>query len=250
MSATLLEEALTAAGLSAPVHWQEVTGSTNALAAALARDGAPQWTLVGAGHQTAGRGRLGRTWHDRPGGSLMVSLVLRPEIPPSSAGLLTLLAGAAWAEAASEATGQAVRCKWPNDLLLGEAKVGGLLASSSVEGESLGWVVIGSGVNLEDPEDVQGAAGLGAGVDRGALLGGFLSRFSEGYRAPPGDLSRVVTSRWSAVSATLGRRVVVSSAGRPSREGVARALAPDGSLVLETTEGSVEVASDDVEHVR
>ena len=58
MSATLLDEALAAAGLSAPVHWQEVTGSTNADAAALARDGAPEWTLVGAGHQTAGRGRL------------------------------------------------------------------------------------------------------------------------------------------------------------------------------------------------
>lgn len=250
MSATLLEEALAAAGLSAPVHWQEVTGSTNARAAELARDGAPEWTLVGAGHQTAGRGRLGRVWHDRGGGSLMVSLVLRPAIPAASAGLLTLLAGAAWAEAASAVTGLDVRCKWPNDLLLGDAKVGGLLAASSVDGERLSWVVIGSGINLDEPEEVQNAAGLGSGVDRRALLGAFLSRFDEGYRAAPGELSTIVTSRWSAVSATLGRRVVVSSAGHPNREGLARTLAPDGGLVLETAEGPVVVSSDEVEHLR
>jgi BirA family transcriptional regulator, biotin operon repressor / biotin---[acetyl-CoA-carboxylase] ligase len=250
VSATLLDQALAAAGLSAPVHWQEVTGSTNAVAAALARDGAPEWTLVGAGHQTAGRGRRGRVWHDRPGGSLIVSLVLRPAIPAASAGLLTLLAGAAWAEAASAVTGLDVSCKWPNDLLVGGAKVGGLLAESSVEGGRLVWVVIGSGINLDDPEGVPGATGLGAGVDRGALLGGFLSRFHEGYRADPGELSGAVTSRWSAVSATLGRRVVVMSAGRANREGLAHALAADGGLVLETAEGEVVVASDDVEHVR
>jgi len=88
MTATELERALRLAGLSAPAHWQEVTGSTNADAAALADGGAPEWTLVGAGHQTAGRGRLGRTWLDRPGGSLMASLVLRPTMAPEDLGLL------------------------------------------------------------------------------------------------------------------------------------------------------------------
>ncbi|HVF08544.1 MAG TPA: hypothetical protein VNC60_08215, partial [Actinomycetota bacterium] len=95
MTATDLQRALRLAGLAAPTHWHEVTGSTNALAAELATAGAPEWTLVGAGHQTAGRGRLDRTWIDRPGGSLMTSLVLRPSMAPDDLGLLTLLAGAA-----------------------------------------------------------------------------------------------------------------------------------------------------------
>ena len=139
MTATELEQALALAGVSAPVHWHEVTGSTNALAADLAEAGAPPWTLVGAGHQTAGRGRLGRIWVDRPGGALMTSIVLRPAIAPDALGLLTLLAGAAWAESARAITGLDVRCKWPNDLLVGEAKAGGVLAASSVATNEVRW---------------------------------------------------------------------------------------------------------------
>jgi BirA family biotin operon repressor/biotin-[acetyl-CoA-carboxylase] ligase len=104
-----LARALAAAGLSAPVRWDDVTASTNATALALAADGCPTWTLVGAGHQTAGRGRHGRTWVDRPGAALMCSVVLRPW-EPERVGLVSLAAGAAIAEAASEASGLDVRC--------------------------------------------------------------------------------------------------------------------------------------------
>lgn len=250
MSATQLEQALTLAGLSAPVHWQEVTGSTNETAAALAAEGTPEWTLVGAGHQTAGRGRHGRVWLDRPGGALMTSLVLRPRIAPESGGLLTLLAGAAWAEAATEASGRSVRCKWPNDLVLDDEKVGGVLAESAIDEGTIRWVVIGSGINLVRPEDVDGAAGLGVATDPVALLAGFLIRFAEGYRAAPGELASVVGSRWSAVSATLGRRVAVIAIDGTRREGLAAAVDEHGRLVLRTVEGSLSVASDEIEHLR
>ncbi|MGZ8603064.1 MAG: biotin--[acetyl-CoA-carboxylase] ligase [Actinomycetota bacterium] len=248
MTATELERAAALAGLSASVHWQEVTGSTNADAVALAEGGAPEWTLVGAGHQTTGRGRLGRTWLDRAGGSLMTSVVLRPRLPAEALGLLTLLAGAAWAEAATDATGLEVRCKWPNDLLLGERKVGGVLAESSVEGDEVRWVVVGSGVNLADP-GVEGSAGLGD-LDRVSLLGGFLSRFLRGYRVPVAGFSGEVVERWSAVSATLGRRVAAVAADGTRREGAAVAIDPSGRLVLETATGPAAVASDEVEHLR
>ena len=148
MGSVDLERAARTAGLAAPVRWDEVTGSTNATAAAMAREGAPEWTLVGAGHQTAGRGRRDRTWQDRPGGALMVSVVLRPALEPVDAGLLSLLAGAAWAEAIEGVGGPTVRCKWPNDLMAGDDKVGGILAESLVEGDRLASVVIGSGINL------------------------------------------------------------------------------------------------------
>ncbi len=110
------------------MRWDEVTGSTNVTARELAEAGTPEWTLVGASHQTEGRGRLGRAWVDEPSGALMVSMVLRPALPASDAAVLTLLAGAAWAEAATATrAGADVRCKWPNDLLIGDRKAGGIL---------------------------------------------------------------------------------------------------------------------------
>ena len=91
-----LLKALGAIHVTAPVRADEVTPSTNATAAAMAHDGAPQWTLVSAAHQTDGRGRLGRAWEDVPGRALMFSMVLRPSgLAPNRAGLLSLLAGAA-----------------------------------------------------------------------------------------------------------------------------------------------------------
>jgi BirA family biotin operon repressor/biotin-[acetyl-CoA-carboxylase] ligase len=248
MGVKRLERALALAGLSAPVHWEEVTGSTNAVAARLAEGGAPEWTIVGAGHQTAGRGRLGRTWQDRPGASLMTSFVLLPALPPDSLGLLTLLAGAAWAEAASEAAGLEVRCKWPNDLMVGEGKVGGVLAESSVAGDEVRWVVIGSGLNLAAP-DVEGATGLGD-VDAVTLLGGFLSRFRETYRAPADLFAGEVVDRWSAVSATLGRQVAAVATDGTRREGVAIAVDASGRLIVETVDGPAAVSSDEIEHLR
>jgi BirA family transcriptional regulator, biotin operon repressor / biotin---[acetyl-CoA-carboxylase] ligase len=249
MGVKQLERALGLAGLAAPAHWREVTGSTNALAAELAEAGAAEWTLVGADHQTAGRGRLGRTWQDRPGEALMTSVVLRPELPPDALGLLTLLAGAAWAEASSESTGLEVRCKWPNDLVTDRGKAGGVLAESSVVGDDVRWVVVGSGINLASPE-VEGAAGLGVDVDVATLLGGFLSRFRDGYERQRHELPDAVVGRWSAISATLGRTVAAVATDGTRREGRAVAIDRSGRLVIESDRGRVVVASDEVEHLR
>ena len=136
LSTTELERAFADPGLEAPVRFDEVTGSTNATALGMAEAGAPEWTLVAAGHQTAGRGRLGRTWMDRAGAALMFSFVVRPPLEPERAGLIPLLAGAAMAAAIRDVAGADVRCKWPNDLLVGDAKVGGILVESSVPTDS------------------------------------------------------------------------------------------------------------------
>ncbi|HEY6567864.1 MAG TPA: biotin--[acetyl-CoA-carboxylase] ligase, partial [Actinomycetota bacterium] len=154
-----LERALHLADLAAPVRWDEVTGSTNATAMELAAAGTPEWTLVAAGHQRDGRGRLGRAWLDHPGDSLMVSVVLRPALSADDAGVLTLWAGAAWAEASSALTGLQVRCKWPNDLLVDGRKVGGILAESAGgtgPDAPVAHVVIGSGINLVAPPEIEG----------------------------------------------------------------------------------------------
>ena len=248
MTATELERAQALAGVSAPVHWHEVTGSTNAIAVELAEAGAPQWTLVGAGHQTAGRGRHGRTWLDRPGAALMTSLVLRPAVAPEALGLLTLLAGAAWAESAREIGGLDVRCKWPNDLLVGEAKAGGVLASSSVAAHEVRWVVLGSGLNLGAP-DVEGATGLGE-VDRVALLGGFLVRVRRALASPP---SRWPARSWHAGAPSRRRSVGGSpwsgSTVRGSRASRRRWMRSGGSSWRPWT-APPRWLSEEVEHLR
>ncbi|NNF57766.1 MAG: biotin--[acetyl-CoA-carboxylase] ligase [Rhodothermaceae bacterium] len=109
------------------VRWHAVTDSTNAEALRWAAAGAPEGALVGADHQRAGRGRHGRQWTDAPGQGLLVSLVLRPTLVPDQLGLIPLAAGVAVAEVLEQTLSLAPRLKWPNDVLLGERKVGGLL---------------------------------------------------------------------------------------------------------------------------
>src|SRR4029078_1466905 len=115
-----------------PVRAEEVTASTNATAVELARARSPEWTLVSAAHQTEGRGRLDRSWTDALDGSLLFSLVLRPRVEPARAGRLSRLAGACMTTAIRDTTGRQVVCKWPNDLLLHEDKVGGVLLEAAV----------------------------------------------------------------------------------------------------------------------
>ena len=239
-----LQRALSAAGLSAPVRWDEVTESTNASALAMAGAGAPAWTLVAAGHQTAGRGRQGRVWRDRPGSALMFSLVLRPAWEPEAVGLVSLAAGAAMAEAASEVSAAEVRCKWPNDLMAGESKVGGILGEAEMTAGRIAHVVLGVGVNLDEPEDVVGAGAIG-NVDEEALLSDFLRRFRSMIEGSPED----ILNRWRAVSATLGRRVEATTVGGDTACGVAADLDETGALLIETDGGIVRVAFGEIRHL-
>lgn len=247
-----LERALAAAGLEAPVRFDEVTGSTNATAIDLAEADAPEWTLVAAGHQTQGRGRLGRTWVDRPGGALMFSFVLRPEIDPSRAGLLPLLAGASMASAARDAGAPEVRCKWPNDLLVeGGGKVGGILVETSFGEGRLRYAVVGIGLNL-GPPPVKGAAAL-EGVGASVVLSAFFNRFSSRYppfvRGDKGSEERII-EEWSAASATLGRTVRAERLdGGPAVVGVAVAVDRMGALVVEESHGRVSISSGEIAHI-
>ncbi|MGH7540260.1 MAG: biotin--[acetyl-CoA-carboxylase] ligase [Gemmatimonadota bacterium] len=240
-----LRRALRAAGVTAPVRWDEVTSSTNATAWEMAMAGAPAWTLVAAGHQMAGRGRRGRAWVNRPGAALLCSVVLRPSLATDRAGLLSLAAGVAAAEAGSSLSPREVRCKWPNDLIVGGSKVGGVLGESRISGGRVDHVVIGLGVNLELPEAVPGAGALG-GVSAEALLTDFLSRFRTLAEGRPEE----ILDRWREVSDTLGRHVEATTVGGDTVRGVAADLDEDGSLLVETGVGVVPVAFGEVEHLR
>lgn len=239
-----LHRALEAAGLSAPVRWDDVTVSTNDTAMRLAAEGVPAWTLVAAGHQTLGRGRAGRSWSDRSGRAVLFSLVLRPSLDAELLGLVPLAAGAAMANAASEAAGLDVRCKWPNDLLLDGAKVGGILAESELDGAAVRHVVVGVGVNLEPPEDVAGAAGIGD-VDEEMLVTAFLRSLASLIGGEPNE----ILDSWRARAYTLGRRVEATTTEGTVVRGVAADVDATGALLVDTDAGRVRVAFGDVHHL-
>jgi BirA family biotin operon repressor/biotin-[acetyl-CoA-carboxylase] ligase len=192
--------------------------STNRVASDLVRAGAPDGVVVVADHQTAGRGRRGRTWESRPGTALLVSAVLRPAPP-----LVTLAAGVAAAEACEAVAAVAVRLKWPNDLLSDDGhKLGGIL-TELVDGAA----VVGLGVNLTwAPE---GADCLGPGVERDALLAAWLEALDR-----PGD----VLARYRERCTTLGTRVRVEGP-RGTVEGVAADVDDEGRLVVDGQKISV-----------
>jgi BirA family biotin operon repressor/biotin-[acetyl-CoA-carboxylase] ligase len=229
----------------APVRWDDVTTSTNDIALAMAADGAPEWTLVAAGHQTEGRGRRGRVWTDEPGRALMCSVVLRPSLAPERIGLVSIAGGVAMAEAVSVITGLNVRCTWPNDLFVDDTKVGGVLAESEVGGDLVRYVVLGVGVNLDAPGGMPDAGGIGD-VDVEALLASYLFSLGELMDAAPDE----VRSRWAALSRTLGRRVAATTVGGDAVRGVAADLDDTGALLVDTDAGRVRVAFGDVRHLR
>jgi BirA family biotin operon repressor/biotin-[acetyl-CoA-carboxylase] ligase len=240
--------ALAAIRESAPVRADEVTGSTNATAATLADEGAPEWTLVSARHQTDGRGRLGRTWVDEPGRSLILSVVLRPAIAPARAGLLSLAAGAAMAGAVREVAGRRATCKWPNDVLVREGKVGGILLGSSVEDERFRWVVVGVGVNLVAPAGVEGAAGIGE-VGVRALATAFLERFHGLYEGEERELPSRVRSSWLTVSSTIGRLVEATTTTGGTVAGRAFGIDDFGGLLVSTDDGERRIAFGEVTYL-
>lgn len=246
-----LERALAAAGVSAPVRFDEVTGSTNDTALELAAEGAPEWTLVSAGHQTSGRGRLGRAWADTPGRALLFSFVIRPSwIGLERAGLLPLLAGLCVADAAREVGALEVGCKWPNDLLLGERKIGGILVESraGAEPRSGFYAAIGVGVNLDPPEGVKGAGGLGD-IDPVALLTAFLRGFRERYQGDASTLGRRVVGEYAPLCMTIGRDVEATRTDGARVRGRALEVLEDGSLAIETADGRALVAFGEIAHL-
>ncbi|MGN1266582.1 MAG: biotin--[acetyl-CoA-carboxylase] ligase [Dorea sp.] len=147
--------------LISDVIYYEETDSTNIQAKAAGTDGAEHGTLVIAEEQNAGRGRRGRSWESPAGGSIYMTLLLRPEIPPVKAPMLTLVMAAAVAEGLKDATGLATGIKWPNDIVLNGKKICGILTEMSTEIDHINYVVIGVGINVNQetfPEEIEAVA--------------------------------------------------------------------------------------------
>ncbi|WP_426514540.1 biotin--[acetyl-CoA-carboxylase] ligase [Dactylosporangium sp. McL0621] len=234
----------------------EETGSTNADAAAAAREGAAEGLVIVAERQTAGRGRLGRQWQSPPRAGLALSVLLRPDVPPARLGWLPLLAGVALAEAVRRVARVDAYLKWPNDLLLkGDRKTAGILAEAAD-----GAVVLGIGLNVtlrEDelprPDATSLALGGAAATDRDPLLRALLRAVAEWYGryAEHGGDPEASGLREAYVfhCGTIGRRVTVELPGGATLEGLASGVDGDGRLQVTGRDQIVHsVAAGDVVH--
>jgi BirA family transcriptional regulator, biotin operon repressor / biotin---[acetyl-CoA-carboxylase] ligase len=247
-----LEEAVQQAGIDAPPLYLQETSSTSSEAKLLADGGAPEWTIVAAGHQVAGRGRLGRSWVSAPGKALQFSLLLRPTISPQDGPLAALLAAAEMARACHEVAGVVVTSKWPNDLVAGGRKLGGILPEAKVSGRVLDHLILGIGVNVSMTDaDFAGelaatATSLlqeGGSAEVPAILERFLSGFRKSWRPSDPGFSQEVLRRYRTVCVTLGHRVRATTTNGLVVEGVAVDLDAHGGLQIGTaTIGFGEVA--------
>lgn len=251
--------------LMAELH--DELGSTQERARELARSGASHGTLVISRVQTGGRGRLGRRWGSPPGG-LWMSLVLRPDFEAVFASRITQTAAVAVAQTL-QGLGVDARIKWPNDLLVRERKICGILAESSIgnvytaskstrpgPARRLDHVVLGIGMNANlDPEDLgvperaatTVRAELGQDVDFVVLLKVLLRNLETGLAGIENFAG--VLENWRALNCTLGRKIRVQKSGE-ILEGTAVDLNPDGALVLDTKNGTFELFEGEIEHLR
>jgi BirA family biotin operon repressor/biotin-[acetyl-CoA-carboxylase] ligase len=247
------------------VTWVSETGSTNADLLGEARAGAAGGRVAVTDHQTAGRGRRGRTWSDPPGSSLLVSILFRPGevLGPERAHLLTAAVALAAAEAVEEVAGVELDLKWPNDLvtrLAGDEvrKVAGVLAESILAGDRLEAVVVGTGLNVNWPDagttDLPpGGAAVnqlaGHPVDRGGLLVAWLRRLDHWWGAITDGRSDELLAAYRSRLSTLGQAVAIETPDG-TLEGQAVDITTEGHLVLATPTGLRTFAVGDVVHLR
>lgn len=232
------------------------TGSTNTAARDLAFRGYPEGTVVLAEGQEAGKGRKGRTWFSPAGKGIYLSLLLRPPMSPGELPRIAVLAAVAAAESLAEFSTIPLSIKWPNDLILGDRKVGGILLESQTELDLVDFVIVGMGINVavnehDFPPELRGRAtsfllSTGKSPSRASLIRAFLSRFDLHYRKVlSGDFSSV-RDRWTALSGLPGKRIAAGGPGPPVR-GVALGLDDSGILVLRQDSGAtIRVFSGDL----
>lgn len=240
LTADELGRILPVRGIEWTVHAFGSVGSTNDVAVNLARSGAPEGTLVVASVQTAGRGRRGEPW-ESPEGGLWMSFVLRPRLEASRRPGISLVSATAVARALHAISGLPVRLKWPNDVLVGGRKIGGVMVESA--GDAL---VVGMGVNVNIPPDdlprprwYEATSLLretGRLWDRAELAGRIVDAFESRYEAYTGAGRDRVLDEWRRLSLILNEIVSVAGGGL-TFDGTVVGIDEDAAVIVRLPDG-------------
>lgn len=242
-----LEQGLKTKTMGQSIYFYEETDTTNNRARELALEGAPEGTLVVAEKQTAGRGRRGKVWESPLGTGIWMSLVLRPQIMPAEASVLTLLCGLATAEAIEAETGLSAGIKWPNDILINGKKAVGILTEMDCEMSEVHFVIPGIGINVNTasfpPEIAEIATSLylecGKTVSRRRLVHKVLERLEEHYETflRTGSFAAMLED-YRKLCITLGKEVHVL--GREPFFAEALDITPEGELLVRRADNGKE----------
>lgn len=235
------------------------TGSTNADLAERARAGSPEGIVLAAEHQDAGRGRLGREWHTPAGLAMTASFLLRPtDVPASRWSWIPLLTGVAVVDAVAEASGVEASLKWPNDVLVGDRKLAGILVER-VETPSGAAAIVGVGLNvLQGSDDLPPTATslrlAGSDVSRKDVLDAVAEHLAEAYqtwRSAQGDPRTGTAAAYLKRCSTVGRDVTAILPGGETLSGWAADVDAIGRLVVDAADGSrTAVGAGDIVHLR
>ncbi len=228
------------------IHHFATLGSTNDYLKDLAD--APEFTCVIADEQTAGRGRRTRTWFSTPGEGLYLSVLLRPSAATNIA-LLSLLAAVAVAETIAQYNVAELDIKWPNDVLIGERKVCGILVEGASSGAHASRVIVGIGVNLNHqqfPPEISATATslalqLGHPVDAAEFRDRLLARLAHWYAHWQNDAGRSIVERWQQLSSYARGQAVAVTLADEQVTGMTAGLTKDGALVLQLPDGTRRV---------
>jgi BirA family biotin operon repressor/biotin-[acetyl-CoA-carboxylase] ligase len=240
------------------IHFFDEIESTNNYAKKIAYEGCEDGTIVIAEKQTAGRGRLGRTWDSSKGAGIWLSVVLRPNISPQAIQLITLSSSVAVVRAIKDTTGIETGIKWPNDIILDGRKVCGILTEMSSEADHVNHVIIGIGINVNQktqdfPEElINKAISIRSFADRNSIdnneitfkrsliIGRLLSELEEVYYMLVEGRTEEILKVWKEYSIILGKEVVVS--GRDGKfTGIAEDLTREGKLVVKGADDTTQM---------
>jgi BirA family biotin operon repressor/biotin-[acetyl-CoA-carboxylase] ligase len=240
------------------IHYFQTLDSTNSEAYQFALNGAEEGEVVVSESQEKGRGRLGRQWFSPPFLNLYLSVILRPKIPPHQASLITLMAAVATADAVQKFSGLLPLIKWPNDILLRNRKVAGLLNEIHSETDRIHFVILGIGVNLNADakmfsKEIRSVATslkieMGQTVSRKVFLQILFQELERWYSVFLEEGSAAILKAWRDRAHIQGRQVKVTSFGE-TIAGIAIDVDSDGALILQTEDGQQKrVMAGDIEY--
>jgi len=223
----------------------ETVSSTNTVALELAEK-ASEGTVVLADSQDKGRGRLGRTWISPSGVNIYMSIILRPQLKPKDGSLITIMSAVACAEAIRNVTGVKITTKWPNDLMINNKKVGGILTELKTQQQKITSAIVGIGINVNTdvrafPVDMkQRATSLkneaGVSYSREPIVAEILNEMDRWYKTLTTLEKEAILQAWKNLTSTLGRKVMIITP-QETITGTAEAIDNEGMLLVRLPSG-------------